>query len=42
MIYLGWHGEQDYDPLVFAMKDIKGIALVLATLGMILYASASL
>ena len=42
MIYLGWHGEQDYDPLVFAMKDIKGIALVLATLGMILYASAGL
>jgi 4-hydroxybenzoate polyprenyltransferase len=39
MIYLGWHGEQDYDPLVFAMKDIKGIALVLITLGMILYAS---
>lgn len=39
MIYLGWHGKQDYDPLVFAMKDIKGIALALVTLGMILYAS---
>lgn len=42
MIYLGWHGQQDYDPLVFAMKDIRGIALVLITLAMILYASVGL
>lgn len=42
MIYLGWHGQQDYDPLVFAMKDAKGIALALITLGMILYASVGL
>lgn len=39
MIYLGWHGQQDYDPLLFAMKDAKGIALALITLGLILYAS---
>lgn len=41
MIYLGWHGQQDYDPLVFAMKDVRGIALVLLTLAMILYASVN-
>lgn len=39
MIYLGWHGKQDYDPLVFAMKDVRGIALALVTLAMILYAA---
>lgn len=39
MIYLGWHGKQDYDPLVFAMKDVRGIALALVTLGMILFAA---
>ncbi len=39
MVYLGWHGKQDYDPLVFAMKDIKGILLMAVTLAMVLKAA---
>lgn len=32
MIVLGWTGKQDYDPIVFAMRDKYGIALILLTL----------
>lgn len=32
MIVLGWRGTQDYDPIVFAMRDKYGIALIIATL----------
>lgn len=28
MIVLGWQGKQDYDPIVFAMRDRYGIALI--------------
>ncbi len=28
MIYLGWHGRMDYDPIVFALRDPIGLALV--------------
>ena len=41
MIRLGYLGQQNYDPVVFAMKDTRGIALVLITL-MILFAAAGL
>lgn len=39
MVYLGWHGKQDYDPLVFAMKDAKGLFLMAVTLAMVLFAA---
>ena len=41
MVLLGWRGKQDYDPIVFAMKDRIGIALLLLTLTLMLTASAS-
>ncbi|HFQ16129.1 MAG TPA: UbiA family prenyltransferase [Rhodobacteraceae bacterium] len=41
MIRLGYTGQQDYDPVVFAMKDKRGIGLILATLT-IMFAAAGL
>ena len=38
MIRLGWHGQQDYDPIVFAMRDKRGIGLMLITLGLMFQA----
>lgn len=32
MVRLGWKGEMDYDPIVFAMRDKYGLALILLTL----------
>jgi len=32
MVVLGWTGKQDYDPIVFAMKDKYGLALIALTL----------
>ncbi len=32
MILLGWQGRQDYDPIVFAMRDKYGLALIALTL----------
>ncbi|NOR64230.1 MAG: UbiA family prenyltransferase [Rhodobacteraceae bacterium] len=28
MIYLGWHGRMDYDPIVFALRDPIGLTLI--------------
>jgi 4-hydroxybenzoate polyprenyltransferase len=39
MIRLGYLGKQDYDPIVFAMKDIRGIGLLLMTLALMFYAA---
>lgn len=39
MIRLGWLGKQDYDPIVFAMKDTRGIGLLLITLGLMFQAA---
>ncbi|WP_298910606.1 UbiA family prenyltransferase [uncultured Aliiroseovarius sp.] len=39
MVSLGWHGKQDYDPIVFAMKDKRGIGLILMTLAIMFYAA---
>ena len=39
MVRLGWHGKQDYDPIVFAMKDKRGIGLMLMTLSIMFYAA---
>ncbi len=32
MVVLGWNGRQDYDPIVFAMRDKYGLALIALTL----------
>ncbi|MEM9011861.1 MAG: UbiA family prenyltransferase [Pseudomonadota bacterium] len=32
MIVLGWHGRQDYDPVVFALRDPVGLGLALLAL----------
>jgi len=32
MVLLGWTGKQDYDPIVFAMRDKYGLALIALTL----------
>jgi len=40
MVVLGWTGQQDYDPIVFAMKDKIGIALILLTLTVMFSASS--
>ncbi len=32
MVVLGWQGKQDYDPIVFAMRDKIGLALIALTL----------
>jgi len=32
MIVLGWKGKQDYDPIVFAMRDKYGLALIALTM----------
>ena len=39
MIVLGWRGRQDYDPIVFAMRDKPGIALIIATLALMLWST---
>ena len=39
MVLLGWQGQQDYDPLVFAMRDSTGIAIIAITIGILFYAA---
>ncbi|MFV2002585.1 MAG: UbiA family prenyltransferase [Paracoccaceae bacterium] len=39
MVRLGYFGRQDYDPIVFAMRDKRGIGLLLITLSMMFYAA---
>jgi len=39
MLRLGFFGKQDYDPIVFAMRDKRGIGLLLLTLSMMFYAA---
>ncbi|MEM6728114.1 MAG: prenyltransferase, partial [Pseudomonadota bacterium] len=39
MVVLGYRGEQDYDPIVFAMRDKMGIGILLITLSMMFYAA---
>ncbi len=39
MINLGWHGKQDYDPIVFAMRDKRGIGLLLIALTLMFQAA---
>ncbi len=39
MIRLGYQGKQDYDPIVFAMTDKRGIGLLFITLSLMFYAA---
>jgi 4-hydroxybenzoate polyprenyltransferase len=39
MVSLGYKGKQDYDPIVFAMKDRYGLSLIIFILTIILYAA---
>jgi len=39
MVRLGYQGKQDYDPIVFAMKDKRGIGLILIALSLMFYAA---
>lgn len=39
MVRLGYMGQMDYDPIVFAMTDIRGIGYLLITLSLMFYAA---
>jgi len=39
MVRLGYNGKQDYDPIVFALKDKRGVGLLLLTLSLMFYAA---
>ncbi len=39
MVALGWYGKQDYDPIVFAMRDKAGIGVLMLTLSLMFWAA---
>lgn len=39
MVMLGWYGKQDYDPIVFAMRDKFGIGILMITLSLMFWAA---
>jgi len=39
MVMLGWYGRQDYDPIVFAMRDKLGIGILMLTLSLMFWAA---
>lgn len=39
MVRLGYQGKQDYDPIVFAARDKRGIGLILIMLAIMFYAA---
>ncbi|WP_413874392.1 UbiA family prenyltransferase [Albidovulum sp.] len=39
MVMLGWYGKQDYDPIVFAMRDKFGIGLLMIILSLMFWAA---
>lgn len=39
MVRLAWAGKQDYDPIVFALRDLRGLGLVMLTLALMFYAA---
>ncbi len=39
MVALGWLGKQDYDPIVFAMRDKFGIGILMLTLSLMFWAA---
>ncbi|WP_069300386.1 UbiA family prenyltransferase [Neptunicoccus sediminis] len=42
MVLLGWQGKQDYDPIVFAMRDKSGIAIIAVTVLILFYAAGEI
>ena len=39
MVLLGWQGKQDYDPIVFAMRDKSGIGIIAVTVLILFYSA---
>ncbi|TCP62276.1 4-hydroxybenzoate polyprenyltransferase [Rhodovulum bhavnagarense] len=39
MVRLGYRGQQDYDPIVFALRDRAGLGLIFLTLSLMMYSS---
>jgi len=39
MVRLGYRGQMDYDPIVFAMSDLRGLGYLLITLSLMFYAA---
>jgi 4-hydroxybenzoate polyprenyltransferase len=39
MVMLGWFGKQDYDPIVFALRDKFGLGLLMITLSLMFWAA---
>jgi 4-hydroxybenzoate polyprenyltransferase len=39
MVSLGYQGKQDYDPIVFAMRDKIGMGIIMITLALMFYAA---
>ncbi|MSU88384.1 UbiA family prenyltransferase [Rhodobacteraceae bacterium 2CG4] len=37
MIWTGWKGQQDYDPIIFAITDRQGVVLVALSAALLLY-----
>ncbi|MEM9852211.1 MAG: UbiA family prenyltransferase [Pseudomonadota bacterium] len=42
MVLLGWQGKQDYDPIVFAMRDRTGLLILGITVILLFYAAGEL
>ena len=39
MVRLGYQGKQDYDPIVFALRDKHGLGLIFIMLAIMFYAA---
>ena len=39
LVWLGYKGKQDYDPIVFAMRDKRGLGLIMIMLAIMFYAA---
>lgn len=39
MVALGWFGKQDYDPIVFALRDKFGLGILMLTLSLMFWAA---
>ena len=42
MVLLGWQGKQDYDPIVFAMTDKTGLAVIGVMVMILFYAAGTI
>ena len=37
MIWTGWTGRQDYDPIVYALTDRWGVAMILSAMSLLVF-----